>query len=97
MADEQDRLRKLRELEAEQAAAAETKAKEDAYYTRNPKTGLSPAQEEARKALPISRKDATLNSLVNFEDLKGAKKRSTSAGKGKESEPLYIKLDASKK
>ena len=51
MADETDRLRKLRQLQAEQAAAAEAKAKEDAYYLRNPKTGLSQAQVDAQKAL----------------------------------------------
>jgi hypothetical protein len=55
MADETDRLRRLRQLEAEQAAAekaaAEAKAKEDAYYLRNPKTGLSQAQVDAQKAL----------------------------------------------
>lgn len=56
MVDERDRLRRIRQLEAEQAAAlakAETEAKvkatEDAKYVRNPRTGLSPAQEEARK------------------------------------------------
>jgi hypothetical protein len=46
MADETDRLRRLRQLQAEQA---EAKAKEDAYYMRDPKTGLSPAQEEANR------------------------------------------------
>jgi hypothetical protein len=51
MADELDRLRRLRQLEAEQKAAAEVKAKEDAYYLRDPKTGLSPAQVEAQNAL----------------------------------------------
>ena len=56
MVDERDRLRRIRQLEAEQAAAlakaeaeAKVKATEDAKYVRNPRTGLSPAQEEARK------------------------------------------------
>jgi hypothetical protein len=57
MADERDRLRTLRRLEAEakaaEKAAAEQKAKEDAYYKRDPKTGLSPAQVDARKALEV--------------------------------------------
>jgi hypothetical protein len=48
MADERDRLRKLRKLETETAPAA---PKVDPYYVRNPKTGLSPAQEEAQKAV----------------------------------------------
>jgi hypothetical protein len=54
--DERDRLRRIRQLEAEQATAlakaeaeAKVKATEDAKYVRNPRTGLSPAQEEARK------------------------------------------------
>jgi hypothetical protein len=54
--DEKDRLRRIRQLEAEQATAlakaeaeAKVKATEDAKYVRNPRTGLSPAQEEARK------------------------------------------------
>ena len=55
MADERDRLRTQRRLAAEAAAAAkkaeEEKAKQDAYYKRDPKTGLSPAQVDARKAL----------------------------------------------
>jgi hypothetical protein len=55
MADETDRLRRLRQLQAEQAAAeqaaAEAKAKDDAYYKRDPKTGLSQAQLDAQKAL----------------------------------------------
>jgi hypothetical protein len=53
--DERDRLRRIRQLEAEQAAAlakaegeAKVKAIEDAKYVRDPKTGLSPAQLEAR-------------------------------------------------
>lgn len=56
MVDERDRLRRIRQLEAEQTAAlakaeaeAKVKATEDAKYVRNPRTGLSPAQEEARK------------------------------------------------
>ena len=55
MVDERDRLRRIRQLEAEQAAAlakaegeAKVKAIEDAKYVRDPKTGLSPAQLEAR-------------------------------------------------
>ena len=44
MADERDRLRKLRALEAQQAKPAI-----DPYYVRDPKTGLSPAQVEANK------------------------------------------------
>jgi hypothetical protein len=55
MADEQDRIRRLLQLQAEQAAAeqaaAEAKAKDDAYYKRDPKTGLSQAQLDAQKAL----------------------------------------------
>jgi len=59
MADEQDRLRKLRALAAQQAADAaakakadaEAKEKADAYYIRDPKTGLSQAQLDAQKAL----------------------------------------------
>ena len=56
MVEERDRLRRIRQLEAEQAAAlakaeveAKAKATEAAKYVRNPKTGLSPAQVEARK------------------------------------------------
>ena len=55
MVDERDRLRRIRQLEAEQATAlakaeaeAKVKATEDAKYVRDPKTGLSPAQLEAR-------------------------------------------------
>lgn len=55
MVDERDRLRRIRQLEAEQATAlakaeaeAKAKATEDAKYVRDPKTGLSPAQLEAR-------------------------------------------------
>jgi hypothetical protein len=43
--DEKDRLRRIRQLEAEQAAA------EDAKYVRDPNTGLSPAQVDANKAV----------------------------------------------
>jgi hypothetical protein len=45
MADERDRLRRLRELEAEALAPKAI----DPYYVRDPKTGLSPAQVEANK------------------------------------------------
>jgi hypothetical protein len=55
MADERDRLRRLRQLEAEQAAAQSnagtTPAGVDPYYVRDPKTGLSPAQVEANQAV----------------------------------------------
>lgn len=55
MADERTRLRTQRALQAEVAAAAkkaeEEKAKEDAYYRRDPKTGLSQAQIDANKAV----------------------------------------------
>jgi gamma-glutamyl:cysteine ligase YbdK (ATP-grasp superfamily) len=51
--DERDRLRRIRQLEAEQATAlAKAEAKlsnRDAKYVRDPNTGLSPAQVEARK------------------------------------------------
>lgn len=51
MVDERDRLRRIRQLEAEQNAvlAQQEKAAESASDVRNPRTGLSPAQEEARK------------------------------------------------
>ena len=45
MADEQDRLRRLRQLEAEQQSV------DDSYYLRDPKTGLSQAQLDTQKAL----------------------------------------------
>jgi hypothetical protein len=47
MADEQDRLRRLLQLRAEQDAAEQAAA----YYNRDPRTGLSQAQLEARAAL----------------------------------------------
>jgi len=59
MADERDRLRRLRQLEAEAQAAAQQKAEEDAYYTRDPKTGLSPAQVEATQGVQAAAKAAT--------------------------------------
>jgi len=44
----------------QQAIAAEkAKAEEDAYYTRDPKTGLSPAQVEANKAVQAAAQGAT--------------------------------------
>jgi hypothetical protein len=49
MADERDRLRKLRQLEAEATATAKPSIANDPYYIRDPKTGLSPAQVEANK------------------------------------------------
>lgn len=51
MVDERDRLRRIRQLEAEQNAvlAQQEKAAASANDVRNPRTGLSPAQEEARK------------------------------------------------
>jgi len=49
MADERDRLRKLRKLEATTPPAVKTSS--DPYYVRDPKTGLSPAQVDAQKAL----------------------------------------------
>ena len=49
MADERDRLRKLRQLEATTTPAVKTSS--DPYYVRDPKTGLSPAQVDAQKAL----------------------------------------------
>ena len=56
MADERDRLRRLRALEAEQATKVTaptpvTQTSMDPYYIRDPKTGLSPAQMEARQGL----------------------------------------------
>jgi hypothetical protein len=54
MVDERDRLRRLRQLEAEAQATAQQKATEDAYYTRDPKTGLSPAQIEASQGVHCS-------------------------------------------
>ena len=51
MVDERDRLRRIRQLEAEQAAALAKAAAEDAKYVRDPNTGLSPAQVDANKAV----------------------------------------------
>lgn len=59
MVDERDRLRRLRQLEAEAQATAQQKATEDAYYTRDPKTGLSPAQIEASQGVQAAAKAAT--------------------------------------
>jgi hypothetical protein len=49
--DEKDRLRRIRQLEAEQATALAKAAAEDAKYVRDPNTGLSPAQVDANKAV----------------------------------------------
>jgi hypothetical protein len=49
--DERDRLRRIRQLEAEQATALAKAAAEDAKYVRDPNTGLSPAQVDANKAV----------------------------------------------
>ena len=51
MVDERDRLRRIRQLEAEQATALAKAAAEDAKYVRDPNTGLSPAQVDANKAV----------------------------------------------
>ena len=51
MVDEKDRLRRIRQLEAEQATALAKAAAEDAKYVRDPNTGLSPAQVDANKAV----------------------------------------------
>jgi hypothetical protein len=54
MADERDRLRKLRQLEAttpKPSPTPVTSLANDPYYIRDPKTGLSPAQMEARAGL----------------------------------------------
>jgi len=59
MVDERNRLRRLRQLEAEAQATAQQKATEDAYYTRDPKTGLSPAQIEASQGVQAAAKAAT--------------------------------------
>ena len=58
MADERDRLRKLRALEAEQAATAPS-TKVDPYYVRDPKTGLSQAQVEAQQGLQAAQQART--------------------------------------
>jgi hypothetical protein len=49
--DERDRLRRIRQLEDEQATALAKAAAEDAKYVRDPNTGLSPAQVDANKAV----------------------------------------------
>jgi len=48
--DNQTLLAEIKRRADEEKAKADAKAAEDAYYTRDPVTGLSPAQVEARKA-----------------------------------------------
>ena len=62
MADERDRLRRLRALEAEQAASVVTPTPSvvnDPYYIRDPKTGLSQAQVDAQKGLQAAQQART--------------------------------------
>lgn len=58
MADERDRLRRLRALEAEQTVTAPS-TKADPYYVRDPKTGLSQAQVDAQKGLQAAQQART--------------------------------------
>jgi len=66
----------LKRQEEEKAAAAAEEAKK--------------AEEAEAEAMPISRKDAALNSLVNFENLK-VEKKNENEGEAPDYKPLIIK------